>query len=65
MNSQPMSFHRRISHALADGALRVALDRTTERFTLKRAAGLASLPDSDEVRDRARAIRLHTLSRLD
>ena len=65
MNSTPMSFHQRVSHALADGQLRVALDRTTERFTLNRVAGLASLPDADAVRDRARSIRLHTLSRLD
>ena len=65
MNSPLMSFQQRVSHALADGQLRVALDRTTERFTLKRVAGLASLPDADVVRDRARSIRLHTLSRLD
>ncbi|MAG71953.1 MAG: iron-sulfur cluster-binding protein [Acidobacteria bacterium] len=65
MNPQPVSFHRRISTALADDQLRLALGRTTERFAAKRAAGLASLPDVDAVRDRARAIRLHTLSRLD
>ncbi|SVA37773.1 uncharacterized protein METZ01_LOCUS90627, partial [marine metagenome] len=60
-----MSFKQRVSHALADGQLRIALDRTTERFTSKRVAGLASLPDADAVRDCARSIRLHTLSRLD
>ena len=65
MNSPSMSFQQRVSHALADGQLRIALDRTTERFTSKRVAGLASLPDADAVRDCARSIRLHTLSRLD
>jgi L-lactate dehydrogenase complex protein LldF len=58
-------FARRVEIALADVQLHVALERVTGRFSAMRAAGLASLPDADAVRDRARAIRLQTLSHLD
>ena len=65
MTGQPLPFHRRVHAALADRQLRTALDRTTGRFTSLRADGLASLPDADRVRDRAQAIRAHTLDHLD
>ena len=65
MSAPAAAFSRRIAEALQDGQLRLALDRTTSRFTALRAAGLASLPDADAVRDRARAIRLETLDHLD
>ncbi|MFN8059237.1 MAG: LutB/LldF family L-lactate oxidation iron-sulfur protein [Vicinamibacterales bacterium] len=64
MNTVPLPFHRRIEQALADRQLRVALDRTTSRFTGLREAGLASLVDADATRDRARAIRARTIARL-
>ena len=65
MSTPAAAFSRRITKALQDPQLRLALDRTTSRFTSLRAAGLASLPDVEAVRDRARAIRLETLAHLD
>jgi L-lactate dehydrogenase complex protein LldF len=61
----PLTFHRRVDGALADDQLRVALDRSTVRFTAQRKVGLASLPDADAVRDRARAIRQDVIRNLD
>lgn len=58
-------FARRVDTALGDGQLRLALDRATGRFRGLRLVGLASLPDADAVRDRARAVRLSTLRDLD
>ena len=60
-----MAFHRRVTDALADHQLRVALDRTTNRFASSRLKGLASLPNVEHVRDQARAIRMRTLENLD
>jgi L-lactate dehydrogenase complex protein LldF len=54
-----------VGTALDDARLRLALDRATGRFRELRLAGLASLPDADAVRDRARAVRLATLRELD
>jgi L-lactate dehydrogenase complex protein LldF len=61
----PLPFHRRVAQALDDPGLRTALDRATDRFRIQRAEGLASLPDPDATRDRARAVREATLARLD
>jgi L-lactate dehydrogenase complex protein LldF len=58
-------FHDRVEAALHDANLHIALDRATGRFTTLRLNALASLPDAEAVRDRARLIRAHTLSRLD
>lgn len=58
-------FHSRVAGALVDDNLHIALNRVTSRFTTLRLNALASLPHADSVRDRARAIRAHTLSRLD
>ncbi len=60
-----VTFHDRVEHALADTQLHVALERATGRFTTLRADALASLPEAEAVRDRARQIRAHTLSKLD
>ncbi|MEK7310434.1 MAG: LUD domain-containing protein, partial [Chloroflexota bacterium] len=59
------AFNKRVELALSDSSLHIALERVTSRFTTLRHNGLASLPYADEVRDRARLIRAHTLSRLD
>src|SRR5207253_104662 len=48
-----------------DQFLHTALNRATDRFQTMRVTALSSLPDADDVRDRARLIRAHTLSRLD
>ncbi|HLB49857.1 MAG TPA: hypothetical protein VJL59_22800 [Anaerolineales bacterium] len=58
-------FHTRVGSVLADAQLHVALDRATGRFTTLRADALASWPEAEAVRDRARQIRAHTLSKLD
>lgn len=60
-----VTFHERVDRALRDPVLHTALDRATGRFQTMRLNALASLPDADAVRDRARQIRAHTLSRLD
>jgi L-lactate dehydrogenase complex protein LldF len=60
-----VTFHDRVETALRDANLHVALERATARFTTLRANALASLPDAEAVRDRARLIRAHTLSQLD
>ena len=60
-----VTFHERVEGALGDVQLHIALDRATGRFTTLRANAFASLPEAEAVRDRARLIRAHTLSRLD
>jgi L-lactate dehydrogenase complex protein LldF len=60
-----VTFHDRAAVALHNSQLHLALDRATGRFQNLRTTALASLPDADAVRDRARLIRAHTLSRLD
>ncbi|MBI3360869.1 MAG: iron-sulfur cluster-binding protein [Chloroflexi bacterium] len=65
MNPPNVTFHDRVERALADTQLHVALERATGRFTTLRADALASLPNAEAVRDRARQIRAHTLSKLD
>lgn len=65
MHTPNVTFHERVDQALRDQILHTALDRATGRFQSLRVNALSSLDDSDAVRDRARLIRAHTLSRLD
>lgn len=65
MHKPNVTFHDRVDQALRDEILHTALDRATGRFQTLRLNALASLDASDAVRDRARLIRAHTLSRLD
>lgn len=58
-------FEKRVARAVRDEALHKALRRATDRFGAKRIEMLATLPDADEARDRARAIRRHTIANLD
>jgi len=61
-----LTFHERVEDALQNQTLHLALDRATGRFTSLRANAFASFADNgDAIRDRARMIRAHTLSRLD
>ena len=60
-----MTFHSRITAALNNPTLQAALDRNAERRVKGRDERFAELPDAEAVRDRGRAIRLETLSRLD
>ena len=60
-----VTFHERVDDALRDQILHTALDRATGRFQSLRTTALSSLTNADAVRDRARLIRAHTLSKLD
>ena len=65
MTTSGVSFYRRTEDALSDPRLRSTLQRITGRILDSRSAALTRLADADAWRDRARAIRAHTLSRLD
>ena len=58
------AFADRARAALADHQLHIALDRTTAQFGLRRSAALATLPDSDALRDAARETKMQTLRHL-
>src|SRR2546421_2436453 len=60
-----MTFERDARTALADGQLRGALRRATTLFGERRRAALATVPDWEGARDRARAIKDETLEHLD
>jgi L-lactate dehydrogenase complex protein LldF len=57
-------FLSRVETALRDPDLKTALGRATERLGSRRSASLASLPDSDLVRDMARRAKLGLLRDL-
>src|SRR5437867_8225182 len=59
------SFDRDARTALADGQLRGALRQATTLFGERRRAALATAPDWEGARDRARAIKDETLEHLD
>jgi L-lactate dehydrogenase complex protein LldF len=59
------AFRSRVQSALADKPLHLALDRALNNAVAQRTQAMASLPDAEAVRDRARLIRVHTLNRLD
>lgn len=60
-----VSFHERVEDALGNTQQRGAFDRATHRFATARQTAFNALPGGEEIRDRARLIRAHTLSRLD
>lgn len=51
--------------ALADAGLQKALTRLTDTLMAGNRRGFAALPDSDRLRDHAKAIKEHTLAHLD
>jgi len=59
------SFSSRIHTALKNPKLRLALDGNYTRWRERRTASFAALPQPDDVRDRARAIRIEALTHLD
>lgn len=65
MASAPLTFHERIETALSNPILQLALDRNAARRIPARNQSFAELPHAEAVRDRGRAIRIETLSRLD
>jgi L-lactate dehydrogenase complex protein LldF len=65
MTTAPANFYKRVDRALNDPAMRSAMKRATTRLVSGREAGMAGLEHADLVRDHARAIRGHTIARLD
>lgn len=65
MTTAPANFYRRVDRALNDPAMRAAMKRATTRLVSSREVGINALPNADSVRDHARAIRAHTIARLD
>jgi L-lactate dehydrogenase complex protein LldF len=66
MNSmRPETFAANAREALADATLTGALRRATDTFADRRAAAIGAVPDWQELRTRAAAIKTHTLGRLD
>jgi L-lactate dehydrogenase complex protein LldF len=64
VSTAPLTFHGRVSRALRDEPLHDALTKATARFSTLRRQALGTLPESEAVRDRAQAIRAHTIAHL-
>jgi L-lactate dehydrogenase complex protein LldF len=64
MTSSPVTFRGRIQDAFSKG-VPVAIDSGSRGLYQRRLDGSAAFPQMDEMRDRAREIRAHTLLRLD
>ena len=65
MNMANLTFHERVSDALANPAAHQAVGRGARKFTANRAQAVANFPQMDALRDRARLIRARTVSKLD
>ena len=65
MQSTSRDFKANAKRAIADGPLQEALARLVAGFPLKRQLAKDRLPEFDALRDRARAIKDHTLANLD
>jgi len=61
----PETFADNARAALADATLTGALRRATDTFAERRAAAIDAVPDWQDLRTRAAAIKAHTLARLD
>lgn len=65
MEGIDIPFKKRVAETVSDEELHKALRKATDRFGTNRIKTLETLPDSEEARDRARAIRRHTIANLD
>jgi L-lactate dehydrogenase complex protein LldF len=65
MENSSETFKTNVAHALADVELQKALQNVKRGFVGKREAARAKLPEFDELRDEARAVKDHTLGHLD
>ena len=65
MAASPQDFKDSAARALADAKLQRALLNVKRGFIVKRAAAKSELPEFDQLRDEARAIKDHTLAHLD
>jgi L-lactate dehydrogenase complex protein LldF len=61
----PETFAANARAALADATLTGALRRATDLFAERRAGAVGAVADWEELREQARAIKAHTLARLD
>jgi len=61
----PATFYARIDQALGNPRLQAAVRNATHRMASGRTTAVASFPEMDAMRDHARAIRAHTIARLD
>jgi len=64
-DDSPHAFKDGVARALADAKLQRALLNVKRGFIAKRAQARANLPEFDQLRDEARAIKDHTLQHLD
>jgi len=64
MESTASSFKENAKQALADSKLRDALDKLSDGFPAKRRGAVARLPEFDDLRDSAKAIKQHVLDNL-
>ncbi|MBL8695266.1 MAG: iron-sulfur cluster-binding protein [Planctomycetes bacterium] len=58
-------FPERARDALTDGPLRQAIARATDTIGDRRAKAVLEIPEWEELREQARAVKAHTLARLD
>ena len=65
MEATSRDFKRNIQGALVDPDLQQALGNLKAGFVVNRANAVAALPEFDQLRDEARAIKNHTLAHLD
>src|SRR5690606_22284304 len=65
MSAAPAPFYRRVEAARNTPALQAAVGLPTGRMVAHRRAAMAACPAAEAVRDRARAIRAHTIAHLD
>jgi L-lactate dehydrogenase complex protein LldF len=65
MAESPQDFRQAAARALADPALQKALLNVKRGFVAKRETARANLPEFDQLRAEARAIKDHTLAHLD
>lgn len=61
----PATFYTRIDQALGNPRLQAAVRNATQRMASGRTTAVAAFPEMDAMRDHARAIRAHTIARLD
>jgi L-lactate dehydrogenase complex protein LldF len=64
-SEKPATFYERVDKAIGSPALQAAVRNATFRMSSGRDAAVAAFPEMDVVRDHARAIRAHTIARLD
>ena len=65
MSTSPATFYERVDRAIGSPELQAAVRNATFRMSSGRDAAVAAFPEMDVVRDHARAIRAHTIARLD